>query len=106
MTQDETLAEVVKRTLMVLPQTRHLLLFGSRARGEARPDSDHDLLLLAPGLPTERARTTQLRLALRGLGAAFDIVALTPEEFAELQRSDAWYAREIRLSSRELLRVA
>lgn len=27
-------------------QVGRVLLFGSRARGEARPDSDHDLLVL------------------------------------------------------------
>lgn len=48
------------------PEQPALVLFGSRARGEARPGSDLDLLLLVAGpLPLERERA--LRARARGL---------------------------------------
>lgn len=106
MTEADVLNEVVLRTRRVWPQVQSILLFGSRARGDARPDSDFDLLIVAPNLPTDTARTARLRLALRGLGAAFDIVAVTPEEFAALQQSGGWHAREVLASAREVLRAA
>jgi predicted nucleotidyltransferase len=45
------------------PEQPALVLFGSRARGEARPGSDLDLLLLVAGpLPLERERALLLPL--------------------------------------------
>ena len=47
MTQNTNIVEQI-RTLgkKVLPEGSHLLLYGSRARGDNRPDSDWDLLVL------------------------------------------------------------
>lgn len=106
MTESDILSEVVARTREVWPHVQRILLFGSRARGEARQDSDFDLLIVVPDLPTDTARTTRLRLALRGLGAAFDIVALTPDEFVQLQHASDWHTRDLLASSREVLRAA
>ena len=47
MTRNNNIVEQIK-TLgeKVLPKGSHLLLYGSRARGDNRPDSDWDLLVL------------------------------------------------------------
>jgi predicted nucleotidyltransferase len=50
----------------VQPKPSRVVLFGSRARGEARPDSDIDLLVVMPQ-PTLTA--TERQLALRSLRA-------------------------------------
>jgi len=66
-TSGSDLQAVTKALSGVDPRPRRLVLFGSRARGEARPDSDIDLLVVMaqPTLsPTER------QLALRSLRAA------------------------------------
>lgn len=106
MRESDVLAEVGRRTRALWPDVERILLFGSRGRGEARPDSDYDLLIVVPNLPTDTARTAPLRLTLRGLGASFDLLALTPAEFAELQASTAWHARELLATAREVLRAA
>jgi hypothetical protein len=47
--------EVVRRVRVAVPaELRHALLFGSRARGEGRPDSDVDVLLVFRALPPDR----------------------------------------------------
>jgi predicted nucleotidyltransferase len=57
--------------------------FGSRARRSAREDSDHDILLVAAGLPAtpfERAR--EIRAPLRGLHREnIQVLARTPQAF-------------------------
>ena len=82
------LIEYFGRNLMAL------VLFGSVARGDTRPESDIDLLVVACGLPRdygERLRllrrlmagSERLRLKIwreRGLYPLYDFIALRPEE--------------------------
>ena len=42
-----SLKEMVRR-ILVTGHPQKIILFGSRARGDARPDSDYDLLLIEP----------------------------------------------------------
>ena len=57
-------------------------LFGSRARGDADPDSDFDLLIVVPesSLPGYARDRLALR-ALRGIRVPVDTIVLTREEF-------------------------
>src|SRR5499427_6286710 len=60
-----------------------VVLFGSRARGDARADSDWDVLVLAEDLP-QNAFDRQLffgRLLLSDIPGAITVVAKTPKEF-------------------------
>jgi predicted nucleotidyltransferase len=60
-----------------------IVLFGSRARGEAKEESDWDLLVIARGLPerqTERYRRTKEMLPQKWRGRV-SILAKTPDEF-------------------------
>jgi predicted nucleotidyltransferase len=43
---DAELEAVTAALAAVEPRTKRLLLFGSRARGDARPDSDFDVLVV------------------------------------------------------------
>ena len=64
------------------PAVRLAYLFGSRARGDAQPDSDYDVLVVvsASQLPGHRRDAVALR-ALRGLRASVDVLVLTRAEF-------------------------
>jgi predicted nucleotidyltransferase len=64
-------AELLRDALEALaedPTTKALVLFGSRARGDATPSSDLDLLLLCRGWLDPAARRDLERQARRRLG--------------------------------------
>lgn len=71
---DPLLGEIVERLRAELNPAR-IYLFGWRARGEARPDSDYDLLVLVenPSEPLYPLAQGGFR-ALRGSPAAVDVV--------------------------------
>jgi len=76
------LAEIVDRILSVGSPQR-IILFGSRARGEARVDSDYDILVVEDSELPRWDRSRKYLRALRDLDASKDIVVWTPEEIAE-----------------------
>lgn len=65
------------------PET--IILFGSRARGDARPDSDVDLLVVESepfgGQRSRRLETTRLYRLLRDLPLAKDLLLYSRDEF-------------------------
>ncbi|TAK34941.1 MAG: nucleotidyltransferase domain-containing protein [Chloroflexota bacterium] len=66
-----------------------VVLFGSRARGDAHEWSDWDLLVIAEGLPEnpfERSRFLARMLPLRCRGEV-SIIARTPQEFESAVQS-------------------
>ena len=80
-------AERLRRDLAA----EQVLLFGSHARGDARPDSDYDLIVVAAGfagIPRLR-RALGLRDLFYEVGgcAPLDLICLTPEEFEQARQS-------------------
>jgi len=57
-----------------------IILFGSRARGTARPDSDVDLLVIMPVTGSKRETQIEIRCALHDIHVAKDIIVATPDE--------------------------
>ena len=75
------LTEMVTRLKAEFKPER-IYLFGSHARGDAKPDSDYDLLMVLTSSPLPRYRRDQAAFrALAGLGVSKDILVLTREEF-------------------------
>lgn len=60
-----------------------IILFGSRARGEARPDSDVDLLVVLPEAPDRRQAAVAIMSSLRDLPVSKDIVVSTLAHLAQ-----------------------
>lgn len=72
--------EVTRRLLRAFPEIEKVLLFGSRARGDARPDSDWDFLVIMPSSLPPGRRTLAVRRAARLRGVPMDFLVRTPEE--------------------------
>jgi predicted nucleotidyltransferase len=100
---DADLEAVTAALTKVEPRPGRVLLFGSRARGDARPDSDLDLLVVMPQAtltPQERQQALRLlRAALRplSLSVAVDLVVVGEADAQRLAGS-RWHvvARALR----------
>lgn len=75
------LGEAVRR-LVVLFQPDRIYLFGSRARGDARDDSDYDILVVVP--ESSHGYIDRMRLGsrqVRDLVPSIQVLVLTSIEF-------------------------
>src|SRR5205085_8638049 len=70
--------------LLTAGQPERVILFGSRARGDARPDSDIDLLIVQAEQPgaSRWQELRRLRLSLRAFPVAKYLLLVRPAEFA------------------------
>jgi len=90
MDTQQTAVRIIREVL-----TRHglrverILLFGSRARGEAHPDSDWDLYVLVDGDPPFAIRhraVTDIRRELARLRIPNDVIVRSRLQFDRLKR--------------------
>ena len=80
------LPEIIRRIVAAIDPDR-IVLFGSRARGDAKADSDYDLLVVK----TTTQRTLPLEQAaydvMFGVLAPVDILVITPERLERLKEA-------------------
>ncbi len=74
--------EIVRR-IVDTAQPEKVILFGSRARGDARPNSDYDLLVIKASDEPRYRRSVALYIALADLPVEVELMVYTPEEVAE-----------------------
>lgn len=58
-----------------------VVLFGSRARGDAEDESDIDLIVVFPEVENDFDLEVDIALELKGFGFAKDVLVTTPEDF-------------------------
>lgn len=75
------LSEIVDRITRRFNPLR-IIIFGSWARGEARPDSDYDLLVVLSNVKDKRQAAISIGNLLSDLPISKDIVVTTPAEIA------------------------
>ena len=71
---------MVKR-IVELFEPDKIILFGSRARGQAGLDSDVDLLVVMPVTGSKREKAIEVAVALHDIPVAKDVIVSTPDDF-------------------------
>ncbi len=88
MDQEKLIADATK-IIVEKANPKRIILFGSRARGEAHMDSDLDLLIIVPdGLSSIEARRAIGR-ALISPDASYDLIVYTESEY-DKKKGEGW----------------
>ena len=85
MSDEQILQEAIRRIRDGFAPER-LILFGSRARGQASADADFDFVVLFARAVAVHELAAQIRLALRDLPASFDILVRSQDEWERWSR--------------------
>jgi predicted nucleotidyltransferase len=80
MLTDAMILDAGKRLASAASSPARVVLFGSRARGAARTDSDLDFLVIERHLESKLNEMIRLRDVLPPLGVPVDIVVVSEEE--------------------------
>ena len=78
-------AEIIDLMVQELVTRFHperIILFGSQAREDARPDSDIDLLVVMPDDTNRRKASIDMLVALAKMPMPKDVIVTTPHEIA------------------------
>jgi predicted nucleotidyltransferase len=80
-TESEIIDEIGRRLAAAAPAGSRIVLFGSRARGEADRRSDYDVLVMEPAVENAASESARLRRELDDLRAPIDVLVV-PEDLA------------------------
>ena len=83
--ENETVAAAVAILREAAPDSK-VVLFGSRARGQARPDSDLDFLVVEPAVRSRRHEMARLTDLLRPLRIPVDVLVFSQAAFDKWSR--------------------
>ncbi len=72
-----------------------IILFGSRARGNYKKESDYDICVIKKGVGHRRKLAQKIYKFLYGVRIPIDIIVETPERFEELKDNPFMIYREI-----------
>lgn len=84
--QRETLARCLE-AMSRAAEMRAVYLFGSHARGDAQPDSDVDLCIVAEGAERQIETAQRFRCAMRDIWPkpSFNLVPVAPQRLEEMK---------------------
>jgi len=82
------MTDSLKKAIEIIVQVAKpdkIILFGSHARGDNKPESDYDLLVLKRGLTKQRALTQEIYLSFKDIGASVDVIVADLEKYDQLK---------------------
>ncbi len=82
---DSMIQKAVEALLEAAPSGSKVILFGSVARGDARPDSDLDLIVIEPAVKNRLQEMARLSAHLGQMLIPADVVVFSRSEFEEWQ---------------------
>jgi len=74
MVNESVIQEAGRRLADAAGSDARVILFGAHARGDARPGSDLDLMVIEPEVTGRNAEFVRLRRALGEIGAPVDLI--------------------------------
>lgn len=83
MTDTEQILRAMVERIEGIARPERVILFGSRARGDARDNSDFDLLVIAESDEPRYRRSAPLYAALADVPVEADVLVYTPAEVRE-----------------------
>ncbi|MGO9269616.1 MAG: nucleotidyltransferase domain-containing protein [Terriglobia bacterium] len=93
---DDLIGDIVRR-IVETAQPEKIILFGSRARGDARPNSDFDVLVIKESSEPRYRRSVPLYVALADVPSEVEVIVYTPEEIDEWKQvSQAFVTTAVR----------
>jgi uncharacterized protein len=91
----DPLVERVVRRIARSVKPERVILFGSRAGGDAREDSDIDLVVVYSGSKTKREVQVGIHKLFPNPDFSMDVFVLTPEELESQKQVPNTLAREV-----------
>jgi predicted nucleotidyltransferase len=93
--EQETIQKIIEIIVKEINPEK-IIMFGSRAREDARDNSDYDICVIKEGIEHERNKyTKKLYIALHDVGEAIDLIVETPDRFPKLIEYKSYIYRHI-----------
>src|SRR3972149_2012727 len=86
--QDKILSTIIHQVVEVADPDK-IILFGSRAMGKQRKDSDYDICVLKNNIKNDRAMARKIYHNLYRVGAGVDVIVKNTKRFEQLK--DKWF---------------
>ncbi|MBF0291558.1 MAG: nucleotidyltransferase domain-containing protein [Nitrospinae bacterium] len=91
----DELAERIAKKIVEEIHPDKVILFGSRARGEAGPESDVDLAVVYSGPKTKKDIRRQINRLFLDRDFSMDVFVITPDEMEKYRHVANTLAREV-----------
>lgn len=87
--------ERMVKSIIETVEPDQIILFGSRAQGVPKEESDYDIFVLKKGVEHKRKLAQQIYRSLYGVGVSVDVIVETPERFMTLKDNPFLIYKEI-----------
>lgn len=97
--------DAVDRLIQRIVEAVHplkIIVFGSAARGDSKPASDIDLLVVMPEGVHRRRVAQDLYRRIRGIGVPFDLLVATPSDLEKHKDNIGLIYRTVLLEGKEV----